>query len=122
MVGTQWQLVSITTSGNTLELGEADGKATILFTDKADQQYEHASSMSGDTGCNTFEGAYRVGAGQSLEIVSISATEIFCGDRAFEIEQAYLTTLWSVSSYAIKADTLQLFSKDQKSTLTYRKK
>ena len=121
LIGTQWRLVSITTLEGTLELGEADGTATVLFSGEPDKQFENANSMSGDTGCNTFEGAYRVGAGQSLETVYISATEIFCGDRAHEIEQAYLTTLWSVSSYEITGDTLQLLSGDPTSTLTYRK-
>lgn len=121
LIGTQWRLVSITTPKGTLELGEADGTATVLFSGEADKQFDNANSMSGDTGCNTFEGAYRVGAGHSLETVYISATEIFCGDRAYEIEQAYLTTLQSVSSYEITGDTLQLFSTDPTSTLTYRK-
>jgi heat shock protein HslJ len=121
LIGTQWRLVSITTPEGTLEPGPADGTATILFSAEADKQFENANSMSGDTGCNTFEGAYRVGAGHSLETVYISVTEIFCGDRAYKIEQAYLATLQSVSSYEITGDTLQLFSSDATSTLTYRK-
>ncbi|HEX6385437.1 MAG TPA: META domain-containing protein [Anaerolineae bacterium] len=121
LVGPQWRLVSITTPERTIELGQADGTATIRFSGEADEQSENANSMSGDTGCNTFEGAYNVGEGQSLAVIYLSATEIFCGDRAFEIEQAYLAALWSVGSYEITGDTLRLLSKDKTSTLTFRK-
>jgi heat shock protein HslJ len=114
-----WRLTSIKTPDQTIELQSSDGVPTIRFSDEREPKSEQGQRISGDTGCNTFEGAYILPDGQTISVDYLSATEIFCGGRAFEIEQAYLSALWSVESYELAGNTLRLFSNASGYTLTF---
>jgi heat shock protein HslJ len=121
IVDVQWQLVEIETPGARIQITATDGEATIRFTREPHAEVDNASRFSGNTGCNTFEGAYRISGDRNLLVVALNPTELYCGDRAFEIEQAYLATLSTITSYAVQIDQLRLCSEDQQSILTFQK-
>jgi len=115
----EWRLVSIETPSETIELGSGDGIPTVRFSDELDPNSEQGRRISGDTGCNTFEGAYTLHDGQALSVEYLTPTEIFCGERAFEVEQAYLSALWSVETYELAGNRLRLFSNASGYALTF---
>jgi heat shock protein HslJ len=117
--GVEWRLTSIKTPDQTIELQSSDGVPTVRFSDEREANSEQGRRISGDTGCNTFEGAYILHNGQTISIEHLTATEIFCGQRAFAIEQAYLSALWSIETYELAGHTLRLFSSAAGYTLTF---
>jgi heat shock protein HslJ len=121
IVDVQWQLVEIETPGTRIQITATDGDATICFTREPHAEVENASHFSGNTGCNTFEGAYRISGDRTLSVISLHPTERYCGDRAFEIEQVYLAALFTTTSYKVQIDQLRLCSEDQQRIITFRK-
>ena len=121
IVDVQWQLVEIETPAARIQITATDGDATIRFTREPHAEIENARRFSGNTGGNAFEGAYRINGDRSLSVVSLSPTELYCGDRAFEIEQVYLAALSTMTSYEVQIDQLRLYSADQQSIITFRK-
>jgi heat shock protein HslJ len=105
-----WRLTTIKTPDQTFELQPSDGVATLRFSEEQAAGSEQGRRVSGDTGCNSFEGTYTLPGDQAISIDDLTVTEIFCGERAFAVEQAYLSALWSVDSYELAGGALQLVS------------
>jgi heat shock protein HslJ len=114
-----WRLTTIKTPDQTFELQPSDGVATLRFSEEQAVGSEQGRRVSGDTGCNTFEGTYTSPGEQAISIDDLTVTEIFCGERAFAIEQAFLSALWSVDSYELAGNTLRLISNASGFRLTF---
>jgi heat shock protein HslJ len=104
--GTAWQLAADSPLGVAL----AGVGVTARFEDGA---------VSGNSGCNTYNGPYEVD-GQDLTIgPDLATTEMACPAPQMAVERAYLTRLPKVASYAIDGDTLTLADEDGKTLLTF---
>lgn len=66
-------------------------------------------TVTGNTGCNTFNGAYGVN-GSTLTIGPLATTQQVCGDAAMDQQEAvYLEALQATASYSIDSNQLILF-------------
>ena len=87
--GTAWALVSM---GDQPAL--TDAKPTLAFA---------AGTASGSSGCNTFNGPYRV-RGPSLALGPLASTRKACPDALMAFEHAYLAALGGVTTWAVPQD------------------
>lgn len=70
-------------------------------------------SLSGTTGCNTFNGAYSTGQGNTLAISDIATTLAACPSDALTQQQdAYSRLLVSATSYSVNGSALQIRTVD----------
>jgi heat shock protein HslJ len=72
-------------------------------------RFDAASGLSGNGGCNSYEGVYTV-RGASLGIIGLSVLGMTCGDDLDQQEQLYLRVLQSAASFEISRN--QLIIKD----------
>jgi heat shock protein HslJ len=115
-----WRLERIQMPGGSTDVTPEDGKPSIRFGDEADASGGNVRRMTGRTGCNAFQGSYEIGGDGTLKIVSVHPTEIHCGERALQIEQAYLAALYEVAGWEVEGDLLRLRSADGKTVITFR--
>lgn len=96
--GTTWQLIAYLDQSGNLTMTLPEAPATLLLQE---------GQASGNTGCNSFFGAYTLD-GEALTITPMGSTMMACPDPQMTQEQAYLAALSSVASYAIVGNQLQL--------------
>jgi heat shock protein HslJ len=125
-----------TVKGDTLQLADVDGKtlleftradpgaallgtwiATGYYTGTAIQSVTgdatltadfHGETVNGDSGCNTFNGPYRAGAGD-ITIGPLASTMKACADEKLSTqEQQYLAALQLAKAYRIRGEQLEL--------------
>lgn len=71
------------------------------------------SSISGNTGCNDYNGAYRTEPGNKLTISGFAATQAACAsDELTQQEATFLRLLPAAVSYYVSGTTLQITSVD----------
>ena len=68
-------------------------------------RFSPASTMTGNGGCNQFNGPYTIG-GQSLRIGPLATTSMACEEAATTQENAYLQALQSTTSYELSGNQL----------------
>ena len=92
----------------------ATGASDVVVTARFD-----AGSMSGNSGCNSYNTSYKV-SGSSLTIgPNIAGTRMACPPAPTAVERAYLAALPRVAEYAIRGSTLTLSNSSGKILLTY---
>jgi heat shock protein HslJ len=96
-----WYLVSV---GNLTAV--PGGNATTLFSNDG-------SSISGNTGCNEFNGAYATEPGNLLTISGVSSTRAACASEDLtRQEEALLAFLPSAVSYVVVGNQMQIQTTD----------
>jgi heat shock protein HslJ len=103
LVGTAWVLGDL--PGQVL----GDVLPTIAFSGDG--------TVSGNAGCNTFNGTYTV-SGSNLTFGALATTRKACADPVNTIEQAYLAALQATTAYEITSDA-KLKLTGGATTLTY---
>jgi heat shock protein HslJ len=83
---------------------------------EATVRFESTGALSGNTGCNAFNGSYRTD-GPRLSTEALSATSAACAAPLGDQDTAMLATLDTASSYQINATQLQIFASS--GTLTF---
>ena len=71
--------------------------------------FGNSSDISGDSGCNTFNGSYTV-SGSSISIGPLATTQKLCQDEVNTQEQTYLAALQSATTYSISGSQLILYA------------
>jgi heat shock protein HslJ len=69
------------------------------------------SEVSGTTGCNSFDGTYRI-VGSTLVVGPLSTTKMGCPDDLAAQETAILAALDAASAYSVRGDTATLRDRD----------
>ncbi|MEO6208113.1 MAG: META domain-containing protein [Candidatus Limnocylindrales bacterium] len=89
LAGTSWALADLggTTLVDTIPTIDFDGDGTV----------------SGSTGCNTFNGTYTL-AGATLAFGPLATTKIGCADPTMFVESAFLAGLGTVTGWSVDAD------------------
>jgi heat shock protein HslJ len=107
--GTTWQLTAYADDAMTSVPFYV--QATLLLQD---------GSATGSSGCNTFDGAYRID-GQSLTFdEQFAITRMACADESMaRVEAAYLAALPRVASWSVDGDELLLDDADGSRLLAY---
>lgn len=103
--GTKWQL---TTIGQTPALPEPT--VTLEFTPEG---------ISGNAGCNSYSGAYRV-TENGLAFSDTVSTTMACADQQpMEQEGRYLEQIATVSAFEVAGDQLTLFNSEGDAVLVF---
>jgi len=80
-----------------------------------------ADVMSGNAGCNTFNGGYSID-GDNLRLDPMNSTQVACEEPIASVENAYLAALGVVDKVAFLQDgNLQLWDSEGKTTLVFLK-
>ncbi|MGD2078395.1 MAG: META domain-containing protein, partial [Chloroflexota bacterium] len=96
-----WYLVSV----GTLQAVPGSNATTFLNVD--------GSTVSGNTGCNDFNGRYRTGLGNELAISGMTSTRAACPSEALtKQEEALLIFLPSAISYSVSDTSMQIQTVD----------
>ncbi|MDP9414012.1 MAG: META domain-containing protein [Pseudomonadota bacterium] len=70
-------------------------------------------AASGNSGCNSYSGAFRLTSRQGIEFGPLAVTRIACGPELMDQERRYLSILRGVSGYSFYSDgSLSLISGD----------
>lgn len=70
-------------------------------------------AASGNSGCNSYSGAFRLTSRQGIEFGPLAVTRMACGPELMDQESRYLSILRSVSGYSFYSDgSLSLISED----------
>jgi len=80
-------------------------------------------NLSGNAGCNTYNGAYKVN-GDQITIGPLVSTMMACNEPAGVMEQEaqYLAALQSAATYQIEGNVLQLRTKDDALAAIFNRK
>lgn len=105
LAGTNWEVTAFN-NGKQAVVGVLEG--TTLTA-----SYGKDGSMSGNSGCNAFNGAYKID-GDQITIGPLASSMKMCSDPAGVMDQEaqYLAALQSAASYQIEGNVLQLRTKD----------
>jgi len=80
-------------------------------------------SLSGNSGCNTYSGAYKLN-GDQITIGPLASTMMACNEPAGVMEQEaqYLAAIQSAATYQIEGNVMQLRTKDDALAVIFNKK
>ncbi len=115
LAGTSWQVI-----------GYNNGKqavVSILAGTQMDIQFGKDGTVSGKSGCNTYNGPYTVN-GNQLKIGPLASTMMACSDPAgiMDQEQQYLAALETAATYQIEGNVLELRTADGALAADFNKK
>lgn len=96
--GTQWRLDTITAGTDAVSSVVANTEPALLL---------NGGQASGDTGCNTFSGAYELD-GASLTFGPLATTKMACSPDVMTQEAAILEAIGKVATWSVEEDRLTL--------------
>jgi heat shock protein HslJ len=112
LTGTNWLLIRYLSPDGALFTVPAAITPKAAFT---------ADTMSGNAGCNTFNGGYTL-TGQDLKLGPMASTMMACQEPIASVENAYLAALNVVDKAALLDNgNLQLWDSEGKTTLVFLK-
>jgi len=113
--GTSWEVTGYN-NGKQAVIGALEG--TTLTAD-----FGKDGTLSGNSGCNTYSGGYKVN-GDQITIGPLASTMMACSDPAGVMDQEaqYLAALQSAATYQIEGNVLQLRTKDDALAAVFNKK
>ena len=112
LAGTRWLLIRYLSPDGALFTVPAAVTPMAEFT---------ADTMSGNAGCNTFNGGYAID-GDNFKLEPIASTMKLCEEPIASVENAYLAALGVVDKVAFLQDgNLQLWDSEGKTTLVFLK-
>ena len=115
LAGTNWEVTAYN-NGNQAVVGVLEGTTlTASFGDDG--------NLSGNSGCNQYNGAYKVD-GNQITIGPLASTMMMCSDPAGVMDQEaqILAALQSAASYEIEGNVLQLRTKDDALAAMFNRK
>lgn len=115
LAGTTWEATAYN-NGKQAVVGVLEGTTLTASFDKD-------GALSGNSGCNTFNGPYKV-EGDQITIGLLASTMMMCSDPegVMEQEAQYLAALQSAAKYQIEGNVLQLRTKDDALAAMFNRK
>jgi len=113
LVGSSWQLLRFNNGKNGMESNLTTEKITLVFGEDG--------KVSGNAGCNNFNGGYEVD-GDKLTVGPLATTRKMCAEPegVMETESIFLENLSAAASYAIQDDeTLVIFDSEGTKLLVF---
>jgi heat shock protein HslJ len=113
--GTSWNVI-----------GYNNGKqavVSVMAGTEMDIQFGKDGTVSGKSGCNTYNGPYTV-TGNQIKIGPLASTMMACSDPAgiMDQEQQYLAALATAATYQIEGNVLELRTSDGALAADFNKK
>jgi heat shock protein HslJ len=97
-----WKLIEL--KGKKITQIDASVKEPFLFLNGNDKK------VTGNGGCNSFFGTYRLSAGNKISFSDIGSTKMACPDM--DVESQFFQVLSETDNYSVSGDTLN-FKKGQ---------
>lgn len=115
LAGTSWEAVNFN-NGKQAVIGTLAG--TTLTAD-----FGKDGTLSGNAGCNTYSGAYKVN-GDQITVGPLVSTMMACSEPAGVMEQEtlYLAALQSAATYQIEGNIVQMRTKDDALAAIFNRK
>ena len=115
LAGTNWEVTAYN-NGKQAVIGVLEGTTLTASFGKD-------GSMSGNSGCNDFNGPYKID-GDQITIGPLASTMKMCSDPAGVMDQEaqYLAALQSAANYQIEGNVLQLRTKDDALAAMFNRK
>ena len=111
IAGTSWTATGINNGKGGVESNATTPTVTAAFgTD---------GSISGNSGCNTYNGKYAVSGTSSISITNVTTTRKACADDLMTLETQYLAALQAGTQYAMSGSTLTLRDSSGSTQVTY---
>lgn len=110
LAATTWHLQGIDGAGPSMPVVVSTRPPTIAFT--PDRHDPSAGTARGFTGCNRFQGRYRLSVGGRIEFGGVSSTYIACGPSETALEVAIQHLFDDASRWEIGRDTLTIVAQD----------
>jgi heat shock protein HslJ len=98
LAGTSWRVLGV---------NENDAVVTSALTERLTADFGADGTISGNGGCNTFRGTYRVD-GDAITISDLASTMMGCEQDVMATEQAYLAALQRATRSSVSGTTLEL--------------
>ena len=103
LAGTSWEVI-----------GYNNGKqavTSVLIGTTLTAEFGEDGNISGNSGCNTYRGAYTV-TGDQITIGPLATTRMACPQEIMDQETQYLAALQSAATYRVEGTKLELRTKD----------
>ena len=94
--GTRWNLVSLSNANTALD--KTPGTAYLILNKD--------STVTGNGGCNSFDGKYSLGKDNAIYFGEMARTNLSCS--AIDLERRFINALAKTDNYYVKGDTLSL--------------
>jgi heat shock protein HslJ len=103
LAGTTWEVIGYNNGKQAVTSVLADTSITL--------QFNSDGTLSGSSGCNTYNGSFTV-SGNQITIGPLASTRMACSQELMDQESLYLAALGSAATYQIKDTGLELRTKD----------
>ena len=100
LAGTNWVATSINNGKGAVSSVVANTKVTALFGSDG--------KLSGNDGCNSYNGPYKTSGTNGISIGPLAATKMACDQATMDQESQYLAALGKAATYTLGATTLEL--------------
>ena len=98
LAGTSWRVTGVNQNG---------GVQTSALTEKLTAEFGADGALTGNGGCNNFNGTYVVD-GSAITISDVASTMMGCEQDVMDQEQEYLAALQRATTFTRSGDTLEL--------------
>jgi heat shock protein HslJ len=107
-------------------IGYNNGKqavVSVLLDTSMTASFGKDGALSGNSGCNTFSGTFKLD-GNQITIGPLASTMMMCSDPAGVMDQEaqYLAALQSAATYQIEGNVLELRTQDGALAANFSKK
>jgi heat shock protein HslJ len=115
LAGTSWQVITYNNGKQAV--------TSVLNGTTLTAEFGTDGTLSGNGGCNTYSGSYKVN-GNEISIGPLASTKKFCNDPAgiMEQETQLLAALQTASTYLIEGNSLELRTQDGALAAEFSKK
>jgi len=111
IAGTSWTATGINNGKGGVESNASTSTVTAAFATDG--------SISGNSGCNTYNGKYAVSGTSTIAITNVTTTRKACAEDLMTLETQYLAALEAGTNYAISGSTLTLRDASGSTQVTY---
>jgi heat shock protein HslJ len=113
--GTSWNVISYNNGKQAV--------TSVMIGSSLTADFGSDGTLSGNSGCNTYSGAYKLNGAQ-ITVGPLASTKKFCNDPAgvMDQESQYLAALQSAASYLVEGNTLELRTQEGALAAQFTKK
>ncbi len=112
LAGTSWTATGVNNGKGAV--------ATSTTTETVTAAFGTDGSISGNSGCNTYNGTYEVSAPNRISITGVATTRKACPEDLMTLESQYLAALAASTNFVISGSTLTFRDSSGSTQVTYR--
>jgi heat shock protein HslJ len=93
--------------------------ATSTITSTVTADFGTDGTISGNSGCNTYNGKYEVSGSDHISITGVATTRKACAEDPTTLESQYLAALAATTNFTLSGTTLKLLDSSGSTQVTY---